>query len=99
MVGDLFLRVGGRELGLSHGERDVSARDPRVYSVGTFAGGAAAPAFFGALIATKKPSAILLGYAVAAAAMLGAAAIQLRYGVEAAGKSLEEIAPPLASTT
>ena len=70
-----------------------------VYSVGTFAGGAAAPAFFGALIATKKPSAILLGYAVAAAAMLGAAAIQLRYGVEAAGKSLEEIAPPLASTT
>jgi MFS family permease len=66
-----------------------------VYSVGTLAGGALGPAFFGALVATKRPAAVLIGYAVAAVLMLAAALIELRYGVEAAGKKLEEVAPPL----
>ncbi len=66
-----------------------------VYSVGTLAGGAIAPSFYGRLIATKQPSMILLGYAVAAVLMFGAAAVELRYGVEAAGKKLEDVAAPL----
>jgi MFS family permease len=66
-----------------------------VYSVGTLAGGAIAPSFYGRLIATKQPSMILLGYAVAAALMFVAAAVELRYGVEAAGKRLEDVAAPL----
>jgi MFS family permease len=66
-----------------------------VYSVGTLVGGAIAPSFYGRLIATKQPSMILFGYAVAAALMFGAAAIELRYGVEAAGKKLEDVAAPL----
>jgi hypothetical protein len=37
----------------------------------------------------------LIGYAVAAGLMLAAALIELRYGVEAAGKKLEDVAPPL----
>ncbi len=67
-----------------------------VYSAGTLAGGALGPAFFGALVATKRPSAVLAGYVVAATLMLGAALVELTLGVEAAGRALEEVAPPLA---
>ncbi|MBD5605038.1 MAG: MFS transporter [Candidatus Eremiobacteraeota bacterium] len=69
-----------------------------VYSVGTLVGGAVAPSFYGRLIATKQPSMVLVGYAVAAALMLAAAAIELRYGGEAAGKKLEDVAAPLGAT-
>jgi MFS family permease len=69
-----------------------------VYSVGTLVGGAVAPWFYGKLIATKQPSMILIGYAIAAALMLAAAAIELRYGVEAAGRRLEDVAAPLGAT-
>jgi MFS family permease len=68
-----------------------------VYSVGTLVGGAVAPSFYGRLIATKQPSMVLVGYAVAAALMLAAAAIEVRYGVEAAGKKLEDVAAPLSA--
>ena len=44
-----------------------------VYSVGTLAGGALGPAFFGALVATKRPAAVFVGYAVAAVLMIAAA--------------------------
>ncbi len=70
-----------------------------VYSVGSLVGGAVAPSFYGRLIATKQPSMVLVGYTVAAALMLAAAAIELRYGVEAAGKNLEDVAAPLGATT
>ena len=66
-----------------------------VYSVGTFAGGALGPAFFGALISTGRPSAVFIGYIVAAALMLAAALVEFRLGVEAAGRNLEDVAPPL----
>jgi len=66
-----------------------------VYSVGTLVGGAVAPLLFGALIATKQPSAIFYGYAAGAFAMLVGAAIEWWLGFEAAGKRLEEIAAPL----
>jgi MFS family permease len=68
-----------------------------VYAVGTLAGGALAPALFGALIATKSPGRVFDGYIVGAVAMIVAAAIELAYGVEAAGKRLEEIAAPLSA--
>ena len=68
-----------------------------VYSVGTLVGGALAPSFYGKLIATKQPSMILLGYTVAAVLMLSAAVVELRYGVEAAGKKLEDVAAPLSA--
>lgn len=66
-----------------------------VYAVGTLAGGALAPALFGALIATKSAVSILAGYALGAVAMFGAAAIEVRFGVEAARRSLEDVAAPL----
>jgi MFS family permease len=70
-----------------------------VYGVGTLVGGALAPSFYGRLIATKQPSMVLVGYAVAAALMIAAAAVELRYGVEAAGKKLEDVATPLGAVT
>jgi len=69
-----------------------------VYSVGTLVGGAVAPSFYGRLIATKAPSMVLVGYAVAAALMIAAAVVEMRYGVEAAGRKLEDIAAPLGAT-
>jgi MFS family permease len=68
-----------------------------VYSVGTLVGGAVAPSFYGRLIATKQPSMVLVGYAVAAALMVAAAVVELRFGVEAAGKKLEDVAAPLSA--
>jgi len=66
-----------------------------VYSIGTFAGGALAPALFGALIATRSPERVFDGYVVGALAMLVAAIVELRYGIEAARRKLEDIAVPL----
>jgi MFS family permease len=69
-----------------------------VYAVGTLAGGVAAPALFGALIATKQPKMVAIGYAIGAAAMLAAACVQWFFGIEAAGKKLEDVATPLGAT-
>lgn len=63
-----------------------------VYAVGTLAGGALAPTLFGALIATKSPQAVFFGYCIGALAMIVAALVELRFGVEAARRMLEEIA-------
>lgn len=63
-----------------------------VYAVGTLIGGAAAPSLFGALIATKSTHAVFAGYLIGSVAMLAAAAIELRFGVEAARRMLEELA-------
>lgn len=63
-----------------------------VYAVGTLAGGAVAPSLFGALIATRSPAAVFHGYLVASFAMLVAAFVELRFGVEAARRMLEDIA-------
>ena len=63
-----------------------------VYAIGTLAGGAVAPSLFGALIATRSPAAVFHGYLVASVAMLVAAFVELRFGVEAARRMLEDIA-------
>jgi MFS family permease len=69
-----------------------------VYAIGTLAGGALAPALFGALIATKSPDRVFDGYLVGALAMIAAAVIELTLGIEAARRRLEDIAAPLAAS-
>lgn len=64
-----------------------------IYAIGTIVGGAVAPSLFGALIASKSPSAVFDGYLVGAAAMAAAALIEWRWGVEAARRMLEDISP------
>ena len=65
------------------------------YAVGTGVGGFAAPALFGALIETGSRANVFIGYAIGAALVLIAAPIAWRWGVDAEGKPLEQIAPPL----
>jgi MFS family permease len=65
------------------------------YAFGTLLGGVGGPLLFGVLIASGARSQILLGYLLGAALMLAAAAIELRIGVSAEGRPLEEVAPPL----
>ncbi|WP_428396142.1 MFS transporter [Lichenicoccus sp.] len=67
------------------------------YAIGTVIGGAAAPWLFGELIEVGGAGPLALGYVGAAVLMLIAAIVALVLGVDAEGKSLESIAPPLSS--
>ena len=67
------------------------------YAFGTAMGGVAGPIVFGALIQTGQRGDVLWGYLLAAALMLIAAVTQAMIGVEAAKRSLEEVAPPLSA--
>jgi len=65
------------------------------YAVGTGIGGFAAPAFFGALIASGSRANVFVGYAVGAALVIVAAGIAWMYAVDAERKPLEMVAPPM----
>ncbi|GAB3497276.1 MFS transporter [Nocardiopsis coralliicola] len=65
------------------------------YSVGTALGGIVGPTLFGALIESGNPASVALGYYIGAALMIGAGLVQLLLGIEAARRSLEDIAEPL----
>jgi MFS family permease len=65
------------------------------YALGTAIGGAAAPLLFGYLIGTGSPWALTAGYIFAAVLMLAAAVAEVLFGVDAEGRSLEQIADPL----
>jgi MFS family permease len=65
------------------------------YAVGTGIGGFAAPALFGALVATGSRSQVFAGYAFGAVLVIVAAFVAWRWGVDAERKPLEAIAPPL----
>lgn len=67
------------------------------YAIGTAAGGFAAPALFGALIASGSREAVFAGYLVGAALMAIGAAVAARYAVPAERKPLEEVAAPLST--
>jgi MFS family permease len=67
------------------------------YAVGTAVGGIAAPSLFGILIGTHSPWLLALGYLLAAALLLAAAVVESLYGIDAEGRSLEEIADPLSA--
>lgn len=65
------------------------------YSVGTAAGGLAAPYFFGVLIESGSRSELFGGYAFGSGLMIAAAAIAWKYGVAAERRALEDVARPL----
>src|ERR1700733_7976109 len=67
------------------------------YAVGTGIGGVAGPALFGALIDTGSRDSVFLGYLLGAGLMIAAAAVAWRYAIAAERRTLESIAPPLAS--
>lgn len=67
------------------------------YAVGTAAGGVLAPLLFGWLIGNGTPSAICGGYLFAGGLMVAAAVVAAWLGVDAAQKSLEDVAPPLSA--
>ncbi|HEV8014473.1 MAG TPA: MFS transporter [Stellaceae bacterium] len=67
------------------------------YAGGTAIGGVAAPALFGALIATGARDTLMWGYLGGAALMLIAAAIEAWLGVAAERQPLEAVAPPLSA--
>ncbi|MGY1602102.1 MFS transporter [Geodermatophilus sp. SYSU D00815] len=68
------------------------------YATGTIVGGFGGPLLFGALIQSGEPSQIFIGYVVGAVVMILGGVIQATMGVEAAGRDLEDIAPPLSAT-
>jgi hypothetical protein len=68
------------------------------YAFGTALGGIAAPLVFGELIGTGSRWSIFYGYLAAAALMLVASGVAARLGVDAEGKSLEEISAPLSAS-
>ena len=65
------------------------------FSIGTAAGGLAAPWLFGYLIGSGSRLNIFYGYLVAAILMSAAAIVEALYGVKAERISLEELAAPL----
>ena len=67
------------------------------YAVGTGIGGFAAPALFGALVASGSRLQVFGGYAFGAVLVIAAAGVAWRLGVDAERKPLEEVAPPLAA--
>ncbi len=68
-----------------------------VYAIGNIVGGAYAPAFFGALIATKTVPSIVFGYSVAAVIMLAGGLVEAVFGIAAERRTLEDIAAPLSA--
>jgi MFS family permease len=68
------------------------------YASGTIVGGFGGPLLFGALIQSGEPGQIFIGYLIGAMVMIVGGVIQATMGVEAAGRDLEDIAPPLSAT-
>jgi MFS family permease len=65
------------------------------YAFGTALGGIIGPTLFGALIQSGRRSDLFWGYIIGAALMAAAGVVEMRIGVEAARRELEEIAAPL----
>jgi MFS family permease len=65
------------------------------YAVGTGVGGVTGPALFGKLVETGKEINVFWGYLFGAMLMIGAGVAEWFIGVEAAGRSLEDVAKPL----
>ena len=67
------------------------------YAIGTLLGGVGAPLLFGVLIKTGSNWAVAAGWALGALLMLLGAAFEAKWGVEAAGQSLENVSKPMSS--
>jgi MFS family permease len=68
------------------------------YAAGTAIGGVVAPLLFGILVAAHSPWPLVGGYIIAALLMLGAAVVEAYFGIDAEGRSLEQIADPLSAS-
>jgi MFS family permease len=68
------------------------------YSLGTGAGGIAAPWLFGTLIGTGSRVNLFYGYLAAAALMLIAAIVEIVLGIAAERRPLEEVCEPLSAS-
>jgi MFS family permease len=66
------------------------------YAIGTALGGIAGPLLFGMLINTGSRASVAIGYCIGSALMLGAAAVEARWGVAAERQPLEAVSRPLA---
>jgi len=98
---DFLFRVRSGEFGLSDGERDLSARDPGAGDClllrarhGAIGGGLS-PLLFGWLIGAGSSWMVSIGHLIAALLLLVAAVTEWKLGIDAEGRSLEEIASPL----
>ncbi len=69
------------------------------YAAGTLAGGVGGPALFGYLTQTGNRYNLFWGYVAAAALMVGAAAVEWRFGVAAERQALEAVSDPLSRVT
>jgi len=67
------------------------------YAVGTGLGGIIGPLLFGKLVATNHLHNVALGYYLGAALMIAGGLVELVFGVQAEGKSLEDVATPLSA--
>lgn len=67
------------------------------YAVGTGLGGIIGPLLFGNLVGTGHLGAVAIGYFVGAAVMAGGGVLELAIGVDAEGRSLEDLAAPLSA--
>jgi MFS family permease len=67
------------------------------YAVGTGLGGIIGPLLFGSLVGTGHLGAVAVGYYIGAAVMAVGGVLELMIGVEAEGKSLEDLAAPLST--
>ena len=67
------------------------------YALGTFLGGIAGPALFGALLASGSRNGVAWGYLIGAALMVAAGAAEWAFGIAAERRPLELIAAPLSS--
>jgi MFS family permease len=67
------------------------------FAIGTAVGGISGPLVFGALIDTARAADVFIGYLIGSALMITAGLVEAWIGVDAEGKSLEDIARPLAA--
>jgi MFS family permease len=67
------------------------------YAVGTGLGGAIGPLLFGRLVQSGSATHVMYGYLLGAALMMAAGVVELIIGVEAARRSLEDVARPLSA--
>jgi MFS family permease len=67
------------------------------YAIGTAVGGISGPLVFGALIDTASTYNVFIGYLIGSAFMIAAGLVEVFIGIDAEGRSLEDIARPLAA--
>jgi len=65
------------------------------YACGTLVGGVAGPAIYGYIVGTGSRDLLFWGYLAGAAAMIAGGLAEVWLGVNAEGKSLEDVARPL----